>query len=626
MAAGIQRAVRVLALLFLVPAPSGALAQEPVAVLEDARFVLSDARQPPGDDAPWRPVRLPDNWYFSHPAGATAGWYRLEFELAPGPFRNHLIYLPRNSARHIRFFVNGRSVSDNSAYTDPGARSNWVPPALFHVSWSYLNPGRNVLHVRVEAVPQLRQGLTRVTVGPANIVRARFELHHAIQVTSLLMFGAAALLAGLLAGAFWLRERKDATLAWYGITAFAWALIAMPWGHGAFAPSQFSHGALAFVGWFAYAAPMLVLCLRVAGRRWPWPERALWLFTLAGLVLAQLGSAGQQGLVITVWSFVYLAALIALLVMLARTQIARRGWLLWMFAFAIVLVVLLNSHDVARWMGWIDYDSLTLAHFHISLVLLAIGATIIDRHFRAVAAVERAKAELEDKVAQKTREIEASFKLVEEAERAQSLARERQRIMADMHDGLGSSLVSLLGTVQSGRPSLAEVERRLVDALQELRLMVDALEPVDGDLGVVLGNVRHRMRSAIEDSGVRLHWQVGELPLVTDLTPRAILAVQRIVLEALTNALRHSRAGAVRVSARAQDGWLRIQVDDDGVGFDEINAPRGRGLDSLRRRAAGLGGALEIQSARGAGVSVILRLPLRIEPAAPLRFEKLLSS
>jgi len=50
---------------------------------------------------------------------------------------------------------------------------------------------------------------------------------------------------------------------------------------------------------------------------------------------------------------------------------------------------------------------------------------------------------------------------------------------------------------------------------------------MDGDLGVVLGNVRHRMRSAIEHSGVKLHWQVGELPHVSYLTPHAILAVQR---------------------------------------------------------------------------------------------------
>jgi signal transduction histidine kinase len=266
---------------------------------------------------------------------------------------------------------------------------------------------------------------------------------------------------------------------------------------------QFSHGAPAFLGWFAYAAPMLVLCLRVAGRRWLWFEGGLWLFTLLGLALFALPGADQEGFVITAWSFVYLAALILLLVMLARSQIAGRRWLRWLFAAAIVLVAALNAHDLARWMGWIDYDSMTLAHFHIPLVLFAIGATIIDRHLRAVAAVERANVELEERVAQKTREIEANLRRVQDAERERALARERQRIMADMHDGLGSSLIGLLGSVQSGKPSLEEVERRLLDAMQELRLAVDSLEPMDGDLGVVLGNVRHRMRAAIEECAPR---------------------------------------------------------------------------------------------------------------------------
>jgi len=603
-----------LASLVFALAPLAALAQGRVVVLEDAQFVVSDSRQPPGDDAPWRPVRLPDNWYFSHPAGVTAGWYRLEFDA--GRITNHMIHLPRNSARHIRFFVNGEIVSDNSAYSNPGARSNWVPPASFHVSWMYLHFGRNVLHVRVEAVPQLRQGLTRLTIGPATLVRPRFELRHAIQVTSLLMFGAAALLAGLLATAFWLRERKDATLAWYSVTALAWTIIAMPWAHGAFAPSQLSHGALAFIGWFAYAAPLLVLCLRVAGRRWPWVEGALWLFTLLGLALSALGGEDGEGPLITTWSFVYLAALIALLVMLARSPIAGRRWVRWLFGSAIVLAAALNAHDLARWMGWIDYDSLTLAHFSIPLVLFAIGATIIDRHLRAVDAVERANVELEDRVAQKTREIEANFKRVEEAEREKVLARERKRIMADMHDGLGSTLVGLLGAVQSGKPSREEVEGRLLEALQELRLAVDALQPMDSDLGVVLGNVRHRMRAAIEDSGVKFHWEVGELPHVPYLTPQAILAVQRIILEALTNALRHSQASTVTVSARADQGWLQIQVADDGVGFRELSPSSGRGLDNLRQRAADLGGTLDIQSARNAGASVILRLPLELSGAS----------
>jgi signal transduction histidine kinase len=354
-----------------------------------------------------------------------------------------------------------------------------------------------------------------------------------------------------------------------------------------------------------------VLCLRVAGKRWPRTEVALWIFTLAGLALAWSFSEDRQGALITYWSVTYLAALFALLVVLIRSQRGRRGWAFWLLTAALGLAVLLNAHDLAWWMGWIDYDRLQLAHFHIPLVLFAIGATIIDRHLHAVGAVERAKDELETRVAEKAREIEANYARVQEAEREKTLSRERQRIMADMHDGVGSSLVGLIGAVQAGKAPPDEIERRLHDTLQELRLAVDALQPTDGDLSSILGNVRHRMRAAIESSGVRFHWQVGELPRLPSLTPQSILAIQRIVLEALTNALRHARAGDLTVSARVDGSWLQIVVRDDGRGFHEASIVPGRGLESLRQRARGLGGTAEIRSAPGAGTSVTLRLPLQ---------------
>jgi signal transduction histidine kinase len=164
--------------------------------------------------------------------------------------------------------------------------------------------------------------------------------------------------------------------------------------------------------------------------------------------------------------------------------------------------------------------------------------------------------------------------------------------------------------VQSGKAGLPEVERRLLDAMQEPRLAVDALEPTDGDLSVILGNVRHRMRAGIESSRVRFRWQVGELPQLPSLTPKAALAIQRIVLEALTNALRHAHARDVTVRTQMNGSWLQIGVSDDGLEFDEANITPGRGLESLRQGARGLGGAVEIRSSRGAGTSVTLRLPL----------------
>jgi len=579
-------------------------------VLDRADFVLGNSRTPPPDDAPWKPVSLPDNWYLSHPGATQVGWYRFTFDLTPEQAKiPHSLYLLRNGARRTDFYFNGSRHSGNQGYGDPGAR-NWAPPLINSLGGAILKPGQNVLHIRVVAVPEIRQGLTRVMITQGPSGRPLYELRYATQITTLFMFGAAALLSGLLAAAFWLRERGDTTLLWFAVTALAWAVAASPWLHAAFTPPAFFHGPLAFTLRFAYAVPMLVLCLRVAGKRWPFGEAALWIFTLAGLALAWLLNEDGQGVVITYWSVTYLAALFVLLIVLIRSEQHERRWAFWLLAGALVLAVLLNAHDLAWWMGWIDYESYQLAHFHIPLVLFAIGATIVDRHFRAVAAVERAKLELEGRVAEKAREIEENYASVQEAEREKALARERQRIMADMHDGLGSSLVALLAAVQSGMAPLPEVERRLHDALQELRLAVDALEPTDGDLNVILGSVRHRMRTAIESSGVRFHWQVGKLPQLPSLTPKAVLAIQRIVLEALTNSLRHARATDVTVRTRVNGNSLHIGVSDDGIGFDETSVTPGRGLENLRQRARGLGGSVEIRSSRGGGTDVTLRLPV----------------
>ena len=109
---------------------------------------------------------------------------------------------------------------------------------------------------------------------------------------------------------------------------------------------------------------------------------------------------------------------------------------------------------------------------------------------------------------------------------------------------------------------------------------------------------------------MRFHWQVGELPQLSSLTPRGVLDIQRIVLEALTNSLRHARASDVTVNTQINGSSLQIGVLDDGIGFDEASIAPGRGLESLRQRARGLGGTVEVRSSRGAGTSVTLRLPL----------------
>jgi signal transduction histidine kinase len=84
--------------------------------------------------------------------------------------------------------------------------------------------------------------------------------------------------------------------------------------------------------------------------------------------------------------------------------------------------------------------------------------------------------------------------------------------------------------------------------------------------------------------------------------------------EALTNARQHSAARRVRVTLGATEGWLLVEVVDDGRGFVAGPADGGMGLSTMRERAALLGGELEVRSEPGGGTRVRLRLT-RLEPS-----------
>jgi hypothetical protein len=181
--------------------------------------------------------------------------------------------------------------------------------------------------------------------------------------------------------------------------------------------------------------------------------------------------------------------------------------------------------------------------------------------------------------------------------------------MADMHDGLGAKLVALLSIAQSGKAQHGEISEGIASALDELRLAVDSVQPVEGDVGVVLGNVRHRMRSVFERAGIRLAWNVSALPRMESLTPERILAIQRIFLEVFSNAIRHSGAHKVSVFTMRVPGAVRIVIEDDGRGFDPGAGHPGRGLGNLQMRAVQAGGTLQIESQAGKGTRVTLSLP-----------------
>lgn len=576
---------------------------------ERADFVPIKSLRPPPDDAAWRPVTLPDNWYVTHPDAHGGGWYRFELPLNSVPRRVHAIFLPRGSGDVVRAFINDNIVGSTFQQRDMRARLNQqaayfsAPPAVFR-------EGRNVLHIYIEAQSDLRQGLTRVWFGDGPMMRGLWMERFQKQVILAVAFAFAVVAIGLLALAMWLRTRKDAAFLWFGFGA---VLLGLP----AILNFFFEHnmpGAWRDALYLAYAhahAPALALgALHMADGASRRVTAALWGILIIGCLMPlMLGQSAYPWLNFTL-GLLFLAILIAAFSRLFARRSVSSVKVRSAAAIALVTAILFAGHDLALWMGWFDYDNFSLLPFAAPVVTFALAVLLVSRHLDVVRGLALANATLEQRVAERTAEIEHTHGQLRALEQERARVTERQRIMSDIHDGLGASLVSLLSIVQSRRAAPDDIERRVHDALQELRLALDSQDAPDGDLLTALATIRFRMRDALEAAGIVLDWDVTDLPPLSHLSSADLLGIQRIVLEALTNAIRHAQAKRVTVSIAAANSHIAVFIVDDGRGFDPATLTRvGRGLASMRRRATDAGGNLRVESAPGRGTRITLTLP-----------------
>jgi signal transduction histidine kinase len=310
---------------------------------------------------------------------------------------------------------------------------------------------------------------------------------------------------------------------------------------------------------------------------------------------------------------VYRLTMLAVLALLARLWWRHRvratlpspSW----FSGGVALVAVLGLVDSLRVFGlWrADLASFTM-HWGMLYLLILLFAALASRILTALGAAERARGELAEALAERGAELEAEFSLRREAEQARTLAEERHRIMRDMHDGVGGQLVALIGQAEHDRLSGEELKSQLRGTLDDLRLMIDSLDEACADLSVALGMFRKRLEPSLARLPIQVRWNTAHLPDLPAVSPTVVLNVVRIVQEAITNALKHARAGFIEVRADWSAGLLTLSIRDDGRGIDR-DAPQGRGLSSMQARARLIGAELAIDDA-APGTWVRLRLPL----------------
>ena len=543
-----------------------------------------------------------------------SGWYQVQIPLRETPSELWAVYLPVPYA-NFAVYVNGALVGESAPMVPPYA---FFRTALyFEFAPALLRPGMNTIEVRSVSV-RYASYMEPFYAGPAASIAPAYAYAHFLQVTLVRAAIVAMLLIFMLTiGLFWVRPAETG-YAWFSAATFFWAaynwllleprILIPPNGLWFTLPPV-------ALGWFSICSAMFINRMPGCGGPQPRIERAIMAFgVICPLVI--LVQRLQSHELSWIQSYVWLPV-----IMLINAYIVWRLILavrrnptfevkLWLLAATVTLVV--GLHDYLGDEDVLQNGSVHYLSYTVSLVLVVFGLTLLSRITRALTETETLNRELEDRVAAKGRELEENYARLQSLERERAISAERERMTTDMHDGIGGQLVHALAVIE-GNANFRQLEPILRGALDDLRLIIDSSDPVEGNLLSVLSNFRARNERRVQQGGLRFQWQVTDLPPLPEFGPHKILQVLRILQEALTNVLKHAGASEVTVQTGVGNGAsggeaILVDVIDNGRGYAQ-GAANGRGLGNMRRRAQQIGGSIELSSS-AAGSRVRLILPL----------------
>lgn len=594
----------------------------------DVRPVQAPAADP---SAAGQPVDLPDNWDSTHPNGGAYVWYTLTFPTLDRWGDQALgIYLP-SVGMNAELYLNGLRLGSFGRMEEPITR-NFYTPLLFQLPYGLLRPPgqHNQLQVLVVGYPKHRNGLGPLSVGDMAPQRTAWLWRGFWQNTGTLISSVLTIMLGTYVLMLWARERSNAVFGWFGIAALVWGLRNLNLVITELPLSNLLWSKLAVIGAVGFVAFFALFTLRYCDFSAPqttptkdWAHRlqqwAIWGFLVVAPIALLLSEdfetsrrvfkyVGFFGIALTCWTQAKLSTLAWRVRSTETVMIALAG--------VVYIALMLNDYTVTN-----DQHSLGqyyLRQYAALPLFLAVGAMLTRRYIAALEETRKLSASLQTQVSEQHDLLVHNFEQLRQVEREQAQAMERERLMRDLHDGLGLHLLSAMVQARTPDADMHMLSSTLQDCLDELRVAVDSLASDERDPVAVLGTLRFRMAPRMEAAGLTLAWEIDDhIPELSWLDPHKVLHLLRIVQEALTNAMRHSGATQVTMSVRnghEANGQATVEVGvcDNGTGFQH-HTSAGHGLSNMAVRAKSLGGQLRVDNTPP-GCRVVLSLPVSMGP------------
>lgn len=502
----------------------------------------------------------------------------------------------------------------NARGLETGLRSNWSVPDYLALPATLLVPGENLIDIRLRPANGGAIDVGRPIVAPDEDLRPFFKhglriQSMGIQIINLLvgLMGAVNLLIG------WGR-RSEAVYRLFGLTCFLSILRNLEY---------FYPGPPMPVGWYLVgcelakvwlAAVTVHTCEIILDRSRRLTAPGYGLAMISSLVIPFTGVGLFSGFV----DFLVLLLNLALAVILT-IEAWRRQQLTYELLWCAVFVTTGGAvYEFLHDAGWIRGDDYNLVPYGWLLFARAICWLLIEGFIRTLDRREALNRQLKDRVEAFGRELESQYGRTTALERRNAAIEERERILRDMHDGLGFHLVSAIAEVASRPLSQQELVTVFSSALTELRNALNATANVEGNLFQALAALRTRVEPGLQQASVQVTWMLQEADGLESLGADAVQNVIAIVQEALSNAIRHSQASEVNVEAGVDPALgCQVRVVDNGTGIRNDGGRRGEGLATMRWRAEKIGAAFDILSRPGrTEVRLSLPAPAASRPGA----------
>jgi len=608
----------------------------PPSLHESTDAVLSSA-------TPWSTVDLPHARARSTVSTAAQAdappevwWYRLRVpaEALVATPQGSRLYIPRwQTVGTVAVYANGRLVwqTHGSRVWNSFNRPVWVDLA------GHAAPGAALeVHVRMANLPGVGGALSTVWAGPAEALWPGWRLRRLLQTELVAYLRGAYLVLGVLALAVWLglRGRGERGYLLFFLLSVGHLLATLFYlvdTEGFDVPDAWFSW-LTLAGSLGSSVCSFLLLRLMQGLRYPRLARVLLTYCgVVALAALPLWNVRHEAMLPLLRLALFPPGMVVLCVALWGAW-SDRSWPSVLLGSAVALSFPLAFHDLAMQRYLISIEHVYLTPYAYMGVFTMFMWVAFTRYQRALGGAERANAVQAERLAAQEQQLRETHELLRVAEREQTLLHERQRLMREMHDGVGSSLMSALRLVETEPSTPVDVAQVLRECIDDLKISIDSLEPVDADLLVLLAGLRYRLGLRLEGAGLVMHWQVDDLPPLPWLDAQSALHVLRILQEVLTNILKHSGATEITLSTAeaprpSPDGagtrnddtpGVQVCVRDNGRPFTppapEALAPARRGLANVHSRALALGAHCSWSRADGAGAqgsAFTLWLPLR---------------